>query len=184
MFESLPREGDEASKQSGGENSPVVQSVMAHIQALIARTDHTQEQADTHAPFEFTRVSLTLIPKHITDIASYPYTSVLESLLSQEIHHLSQASLELTNRVNALLLSMSSQDVISTAQMQEMIEVKDSNEMFLRAATSVKDAVAEILSEPDDMRRMYLTELKQGKVREMGDDDEVELLLETWVFLF
>jgi hypothetical protein len=74
---------------------------------------------------------------------------------------------------------MSSQDVISTAQMQEMIEVKDSNEMFLRAATSVKDAVAEILSEPDDMRRMYLTELKQGKIREMGDDDEVELLLET-----
>lgn len=74
---------------------------------------------------------------------------------------------------------MSSQDVISTAHMQEMIEVKDANEMFLRAAASVKDAVAEVLSEPDDMRRMYLTELRAGQLREYGNDDEVELLLET-----
>ncbi|KAF8609256.1 cora-domain-containing protein [Ceratobasidium sp. AG-I] len=160
MFESLSQESEDASKQSGGENSPVVRTVMSHIQALIARAHHTPEQTDTHAPFEFT---------------------ALESLLSQEVHSLSQGSSQLTNRVNALLSSMSSQDVISTAQMQEMIEVKDSTEMFLRAATSVKDAVAEILSEPDDMRRMYLTEMKQGKVREMGDDDEVELLLETYL---
>ncbi|KAG9127856.1 hypothetical protein FRC07_008302 [Ceratobasidium sp. 392] len=46
---------------------------------------------------------------------------------------------------------------------------------------TVKDAVAEILSEPDDMRKMYLTDLKAGKVREFGDDDEVELLLETYL---
>jgi hypothetical protein len=105
--------------------------------------------------------------------------SALESLLSQEIHDLSQAASELTNRVNRLLSSMSSQDVISTAHMQEMIEVKDANEMFLRAASSVKDAIAEVLSEPDDMRRMYLTEISTGKLRQYGDDDEVELLLET-----
>ncbi|QRV91472.1 mitochondrial inner membrane magnesium transporter [Ceratobasidium sp. AG-Ba] len=98
-----------------------------------------------------------------------------------EIHTLSRTSTELTTRANQLLKSMSSQDVISTAQMQEMIEVKDSNEVFLRAATSVKDAVAEILSEPDDMRKMYLTELRNGKARELGDDDEVELLLETYL---
>ncbi|KAG8714360.1 magnesium ion transporter [Ceratobasidium sp. 395] len=132
---------------------------MAHIQALTLRAHHTDHQ-DTQTPFEFT---------------------ALESLLSEEIHTLSQTSTELTTRANQLLKSMSSQDVISTAQMQEMIEVKDANEAFLRATTSVKDAIGEILSEPDDMRKMYLTDLKAGKVREFGDDDEVELLLETYL---
>jgi hypothetical protein len=68
--------------------------------------------------------------------------------------------------------------------MQEMIEVKDANEIFLRAATSVKDAISEVLSEPDDMRRMYLTGLSAGHLREYGDDDEIELLLETWDLMF
>lgn len=178
MFESLSQESDEGPKKSEGENSPIVRSAMSHIQALTARAHHTEQQGDTHAPFEFTCVYAKPLNNTICLILSR-LTRALESLLSQEIHGLSQTSSELTNRVNALLLSMSSQDVISTAQMQEMIEVKDSNEMFLRAATSVKDAVAEILSEPDDMRKMYLTELKEGRAREMGDDDEVELLLET-----
>ncbi|QRV76638.1 CorA-like magnesium transporter protein [Ceratobasidium sp. AG-Ba] len=153
MLESLG--GDEHPTKETKERSPILNSVMAHIRALTFRASHTD-----HQPFEFT---------------------ALESLLSQEIHTLSRTSTELTTRANQLLKSMSSQDVISTAQMQEMIEVKDSNEVFLRAATSVKDAVAEILSEPDDMRKMYLTELRNGKARELGDDDEVELLLETYL---
>ncbi|KAH7344857.1 hypothetical protein B0J17DRAFT_637141 [Rhizoctonia solani] len=141
------------------ETSAIVQNVVSDIQHLGSRM-HTSQQNDSIAPFEFI---------------------VLESLLSQEIHHLSQTSSELTGRVNTLLSSMSSQDVISTAHMQEMIEVKDANEIFLRAATSVKDAIAEVLSEPDDMRRMYLTGLRAGRPREYGDDDEVELLLETYL---
>ncbi|KAG9100429.1 magnesium ion transporter [Ceratobasidium sp. UAMH 11750] len=157
MLESLT--GDEPPTKESEQRTPILESVMAHIRVLALRAHHTNQQ-DTQTPFEFT---------------------ALESLLSQEIHTLSQTSAELTNRANQLLKSMSSQDVISTAQMQEMIEVKDANEVFLRAATSVKDAVAEILSEPDDMRRMYLTDLKAGKVREFGDDDEVELLLETYL---
>lgn len=110
---------------------------------------------------------------------AHDHGSALESLLSQEIQELSRTSTQLTDRVNLLLSSMSSQDVISTAHMQEMIEVKDANEMFLRAASTVKDAIAEVLSEPDDMIRMYLTELSADKPRQPGDDDEVELLLET-----
>ncbi|CEL57855.1 Mitochondrial inner membrane magnesium transporter LPE10 OS=Yarrowia lipolytica (strain CLIB 122 / E 150) GN=LPE10 PE=3 SV=1 [Rhizoctonia solani AG-1 IB] len=140
------------------EASTTVQSIVSDIQQLGSRT-HTNQGDGSTAPFEFI---------------------VLESLLSKEIHYLSQTSSELTNRVNTLLSSMSSQDVISTAHMQEMIEVKDANEIFLRAATSVKDAISEVLSEPDDMRRMYLTGLSAGHLREYGDDDEIELLLETY----
>ncbi|CAE6400421.1 unnamed protein product [Rhizoctonia solani] len=141
------------------ETSTTVQNVVSDIQNFGSRA-HASQVNDSAAPFEFI---------------------VLESLLSQEINHLSQTSSELTNRVNTLLSSMSSQDVISTAHMQEMIEVKDANEIFLRAATSVKDAISEVLSEPDDMRRMYLTGISAGRLREYGDDDEVELLLETYL---
>ncbi|CUA76845.1 Mitochondrial inner membrane magnesium transporter mrs2 [Rhizoctonia solani] len=157
MLEPLVPEDESGTSDS--ETSAIVQNVVSDIQHLGARM-HTEQHNEGATPFEFI---------------------VLESLLSQEIHHLSQTSSELTGRVNALLSSMSSQDVISTAQMQEMIEVKDSNEIFLRAATSVKDAIGEILSEPDDMRRMYLTGLRAGRLREYGDDDEVELLLETYL---
>lgn len=157
MLEPLATE-DEIGSNSP-ETSAIVQSVMSDIQHLGSRI-HVHQQNDNIPPFEFI---------------------VLESLLSQEIHHLSKTSSELTGRVNTLLSSMSSQDVISTAHMQEMIEVKDANEIFLRAATSVKDAIAEVLSEPDDMRRMYLTGLRAGRSREYGDDDEVELLLETYL---
>ncbi|KDN50014.1 hypothetical protein RSAG8_01350, partial [Rhizoctonia solani AG-8 WAC10335] len=157
MLESLVP--DDESGTSDSETSAVVQNVVSDIQHLGARM-HTNQHNEGAIPFEFI---------------------VLESLLSQEINHLSQTSSELTGRVNTLLSSMSSQDVISTAQMQDMIEVKDANEIFLRAATSVKDAIAEVLSEPDDMRRMYLTGIRAGRLREYGDDDEVELLLETYL---
>ncbi|KAG8716330.1 magnesium ion transporter [Ceratobasidium sp. 423] len=159
MLESLETEDESGSGTSDPETSVIVQNVVSDIQHLGLRV-HANQQSDTIPPFEFI---------------------VLESLLSQEIHHLSQTSSELTDRVNTLLSSMSSQDVISTAQMQEMIEVKDANEVFLRTATGVKDAIAEILSEPDDMRRMYLTGLRAGQLREYGDDDEIELLLETYL---
>ncbi|CAE6440992.1 unnamed protein product [Rhizoctonia solani] len=154
-----PLATDDEPRSNDPEASVIVQNVVSDIQHLGSRI-HTSQQNDTTVPFEFI---------------------VLESLLSQEVHHLSQTSSELTGRVNALLSSMSSQDVISTAHMQEMIEVKDANEIFLRAATSVRDAIAEVLSEPDDMRRMYLTGLRAGRLREYGDDDEVELLLETYL---
>ncbi|CAE6470746.1 unnamed protein product [Rhizoctonia solani] len=157
MLESLVP--DDESGTNNSETSAIVQNVVSDMQHLGARM-HTDQHNEGIIPFEFI---------------------VLESLLSQEIHHLSQTSSELTGRVNTLLSSMSSQDVISTAQMQEMIEVKDTNEIFLRAATSVKDAIAEVLSEPEDMRRMYLTGLRAGRLREYGDDDEVELLLETYL---
>ncbi|KAJ1311292.1 hypothetical protein OPQ81_009789 [Rhizoctonia solani] len=157
MLESLVT--DDESGPSDTEHSTIVQNVVSDIQNFGSQV-HGNQQGDSTTPFEFI---------------------VLESLLSQEIYHLSQTSSKLTDRVNTLLSSMSSQDVISTAHMQEMIEVKDANEIFLRAATSVKDAIAEVLSEPDDMRRMYLTGLRAGRLREYGDDDEIELLLETYL---
>ncbi|CAE7230004.1 unnamed protein product [Rhizoctonia solani] len=157
VLESLLPEDETGASNS--ETSTIVQNIVSGIQHFGARV-HTDQHNEGTTPFELL---------------------VLESLLSQEVHQLSETSSELTGRVNTLLSSMSSQDVISTAQMQEMIEVKDSNEIFLRAATSVKDAIAEVLSEPDDMRRMYLTELRAGRLREYGNDDEVELLLETYL---
>ncbi|KAF8680197.1 Pkinase protein [Rhizoctonia solani] len=156
ILESLEAETEH---KDDSETSITVQNVVSDIQHIGSRVHDGHDNGGV-TPFEFI---------------------VLESLLSQEIHHLSQTSSELTDRVNTLLSSMSSQDVISTAHMQEMIEVKDANEIFLRAATSVKDAISEVLSEPDDMRRMYLTGISAGRPREYGDDDEIELLLETYL---
>jgi len=63
--------------------------------------------------------------------------------------------------------------------MQEMVLVKDAAEVFSREARAMKDAIEEVLSEPADMLKMYLTDRAAGKAREMGEDDDVELLLES-----
>ena len=56
--------------------------------------------------------------------------------------------------------------------------LKDATEDFKRRAEDFREAVAEVLREEADMSKMYLTELSAGKVRQIGDDDEIELLLE------
>lgn len=55
----------------------------------------------------------------------------------------------------------------------------DSAEAFKGEAEEFKSAVNSVLAEEADMAAMYLTDHASGKVRARGDDDEVELLLES-----
>lgn len=57
----------------------------------------------------------------------------------------------------------------------------DSVEEFKSTSEEFRQAVAEVLREEGDMAQMYLTDIHNGKPHTVGDDDEIELLLEMWV---
>jgi hypothetical protein len=51
-------------------------------------------------------------------------------------------------------------------------------EEFKSTSEEFRQAVSEILREETDMAQMYLTDTQDGKAHAVGDDDEIELLLE------
>ena len=91
--------------------------------------------------------------------------------------------------------TLANSDSIPTVALQAMLEIKgnmqtqllvytaevhnaDSAEEFKGQAEDFRTAVNDVLSEEADMAAMYLTDQKKGKPRSLGDDENVELLLE------
>ena len=54
-------------------------------------------------------------------------------------------------------------------------------EEFKSTSEEFRQAVMDILREEADMAQMYLTDIENGKTHTVGDDDEIELLLEVYV---
>lgn len=54
----------------------------------------------------------------------------------------------------------------------------DDVEEFKSTSEEFRQAIAELLREEADMAQMYLTDTENGKPHTVGDDDEIELLLE------
>ncbi|KZO92490.1 hypothetical protein CALVIDRAFT_540947 [Calocera viscosa TUFC12733] len=167
-------EGDKTEPVQGSSEPPpseVVQGIAQDIRHLRIRekaaasvfgvkAEYADEEHEPQAPFEFL---------------------ALEALLSYALANLSEISVGVTERVSTLLHGMSTSEVISTNQLQELVEVKDAAEVFLRKAKELKAALDDVLSEPADMRMMYLSDARDGIARDLGDDDDVELLLEAYV---
>lgn len=93
-------------------------------------------------------------------------------------------------------------DQIATSALQKMLEIKgtfafvtaslllfkltliitlDNVEEFKSTSEEFRQAVADLLREEADMAQMYLTDIENGKPHTVGDDDEIELLLEVYV---
>ena len=81
-------------------------------------------------------------------------------------------------RYTEMVNTLSESDSIPTACLQEMLELKDSCEEFKRNADDFRSSIRDLLQEENDMAAMYLTDLAQANVRKVGDDDQIELLLE------
>lgn len=58
----------------------------------------------------------------------------------------------------------------------------DAVEEFKSSSEEFRQAVADVLREEADMAEMYLTDIYDGKPHKIGDDDEIELLLEMYVY--
>lgn len=102
----------------------------------------------------------------------------LEALLRVSVRKLAETSEELQTGYRKLLDQLATSETIPTRALQDLMTLKDATEDFKRRAEDFREAVAEVLREEADMNKMYLTELQAGKVRQIGDDDEIELLLE------
>ena len=102
----------------------------------------------------------------------------LEALLRASVRKLADTSEELQSGYRKLLDQLATSETIPTRALQDLMTLKDATEDFKRRAEDFREAVAEILREEADMSKMYLTELEAGKVRQIGNDDEIELLLE------
>jgi hypothetical protein len=57
-------------------------------------------------------------------------------------------------------------------------------EEFKSTSEEFRQAVMDILREEADMAQMYLTDIENGNPHTVGDDDEIELLLEVYVHSF
>ena len=102
----------------------------------------------------------------------------LEALLRASVRKLADTSEELQRGYRKLLDQLATSETIPTRALQDLMTLKDATEDFKRRAEDFREAVAEVLREEADMSKMYLTELEAGKIRQIGDDDEIELLLE------
>lgn len=107
--------------------------------------------------------------------------SALEALLAETARSLFETSHAVQERYTKLTKTLAESTTIPTASLQEMLELKDAGEEFKRNADDFRTAIRDLLQEEGDMAAMYLTDLSQGKVRKVGDDDQIELLLEMYV---
>lgn len=105
----------------------------------------------------------------------------LEALLAESAKALFETSNAMQDRYNRLTKTLSESQTIPTASLQEMLELKDAGEEFKRNADDFRSAIRDLLQEEGDMASMYLTDQAAGKARKVGDDDQIELLLEMQV---
>jgi magnesium transporter len=81
--------------------------------------------------------------------------------------------------VNELLTQL--EEDIDRERLRNMLVYSKKLSAFEKKATLIRDALAEILDNDEDLAGMYLTEKSRGKQRDVDQHDEVELLLEAYV---
>ena len=81
--------------------------------------------------------------------------------------------------VNELLTQL--EEDIDRERLRNMLVYSKKLSSFEKKATLIRDALAEILDNDEDLAGMYLTEKSRGKQRDVDQHDEVELLLEAYV---
>ena len=81
--------------------------------------------------------------------------------------------------VNELLNQL--EEDIDREKLRNLLVYSKKLSAFEKKATLIRDALAEILDNDDDLAGMYLTEKSRGKQRDIDQHDEVELLLEAYV---
>lgn len=145
---------------SGNGKSATAKSLQTEMRKIMVRDKLTlTQQEPTLTPFEFV---------------------ALEAMLSQTCRNLHSTTSALQTTFDRLLLRFSENEAIPTAALQDMLEIKDAAEELRSDTADFKTAVSDVLRDEADMAAMYLTDQAQSRHRRIGDDDELELLLETY----
>src|SRR5271170_2046333 len=103
----------------------------------------------------------------------------LESILISVSTALDVEMAVLRKFVNELLIQL--EEDIDRERLRNMLVYSKKLSSFEKKATLIRDALAEILDNDEDLAGMYLTEKSRGKQRDVDQHDEVELLLEAYV---
>jgi hypothetical protein len=158
----------------------LAKGLQEEMRRIAVQGELTQfETTEDVIPFEFLWVTIARESVLRALLISIERTRrALEALLRASVRKLADTSEELQTGYRKLLDQLARSETIPTRALQDLMTLKDATEDFKRRAEDFREAVAEVLREEADMSKMYLTELEAGKVRQIGNDDEIELLLE------
>ncbi|KAG6816348.1 hypothetical protein H0H87_006764 [Tephrocybe sp. NHM501043] len=102
----------------------------------------------------------------------------LESILLSVLSALEAEMVFIRNLVGGLLAEL--EDNIDHDRFKRLLHYSRRLTSFQNRASLVEEALEEVLRQDDDLNAMYLTDKKNGILRELQDHEELEVLLETF----
>lgn len=152
-----------------GSTDSQTQSVfMYDLQGKLQLTSHL----GSGLPYEFRCV------QDVRGYVSLMFNSALEAVLISVVAALEGEAEALKSMVSRLLHQF--EEDIDRERLRLLLQYSKKLSAFLKKATLIRGAVAELLDQDDDLAAMYLSDKKKGKVHNLVEHEEIELLLESY----
>ncbi|GAA5984294.1 hypothetical protein JCM10908_006130 [Rhodotorula pacifica] len=163
--------------------SPIVRAIISHDQIVLIGSDrHNPICAPEEAKLMAEAVVKVMAYLEMSGTAtgkdeSPPFElRALEALLLLTVRGLKNVVTELQERVYRTVPQL--RFGVSPAELRDLLECKRAVEDCLLSGRGMQSALSVVLAEDEDLAGMYLTDKANGKVRNVEDHQEAELLLE------
>ncbi|KAG0653877.1 magnesium ion transporter [Rhodotorula mucilaginosa] len=163
--------------------SPIVRAIIAHDQIVLVGSDRHNPICDPDEAKAMAEAVVKVMKYlEMTGSATAKDESpsfelrALEALLLLTVRGLKNVVTELQERVYRTVPQL--RFGVSPAELRDLLECKRAVEDCLLSGRGMQSALALVLGEDEDLAGMYLTDKANGKVHNVEDHQQAELLLE------